>query len=92
MSEVDEAVRRFRDFHKRDPNGREIVRLESKPALALEVGHLVGIAYRPVSDLRGRPNYHDFQAPFARLFVSYNGRQIFVVGGGYTFTGRGFEK
>lgn len=92
MSEKDEferACELFLQFHKREPKNGEISRinLPKRPVVALEVGHVVQLGYHA---LNGNDYRHDFQAPFAKLYVTSDGRQTFWTGGGYRFTRVGF--
>lgn len=89
-AEIDAARARFKSFHKREPREGELVSVQ-KPGvnpICLEVGELVGIAYKASGD--GKRYYHDFGKRKARVFVTADGRQVFLIGGDYTFTDRGF--
>lgn len=81
----------FRAFHKRDPKENELALLGDlkTPTVALECGPLVGLAYRALGD----DNFHEFtRAGDPRVFVSWNGSQIYILGGAYRFTDRGFVR
>jgi hypothetical protein len=61
------------------------------PVVSLEVGRLVAVAYEV--DGQKEPFFHRFQKnnrPI--LFVSSDGKQIFVAHGSYRFTDRGFMR
>lgn len=88
-----EACRRFRDFHGRDPApaNSEIVNIGGLriPTLGLAVGQFVGIGYRSIGD--GLDYYHEFDSNSRpSVYVNADGRQIYILGGGYRFTYRGF--
>lgn len=93
MAELDQARALFRAFQGRDPRGRELAQLGGValgPAVALEVGAALSIGYKALGD--GKRYYHEFEGPLPRLYVSGDGRQIFMVGGIYQFTSRGFKR
>jgi hypothetical protein len=87
-----QAVALFKAFQLREPRRGEIVQLGGleRPVTALEVGAVVGLAYKALRD--GKRYFHEFDAPRARLFVSADGKQIFFEGGVYKFSPRGFLK
>ena len=92
VSELDQARALFRAFHRREPRGREVAELGASqgPVVALEAGPALSIGYKALGD--GKRYYHEFEGSLPRLYVSGDGRQIFMVGGIYRFTGRGFIK
>jgi hypothetical protein len=90
MSEMDRARRLFESFHNKQHDPLKIVEISGGSGTAIAVGRLIGLSYRPVSGTK--EYYHDFAVPLPRLFVSADGRQIFVEGGGYRFSDRGFLK
>jgi hypothetical protein len=90
VSELDRARRLFESFHNKRHDPLKIVEISGGSGTAIAVGRLIGLSYRPVSG--ATEYYHDFAAPLPRLFVSADGRQIFVEGGGYRFSDRGFLK
>lgn len=60
-----------------------------KPVRSMAVGDVDRIAYYVKG--AGKPMMHQFsRRNRPRLYVSANGRQAFLVGGGYKFTRRGF--
>lgn len=80
----------FKAFHDREPTARELAILKQKaPEETLEVGTLYGLMYK-VREER-KPYLHMF-GPSARplVFVNGSGRQVYIVGGKYRFTDRGF--
>lgn len=89
----DAARALFKSFHEREARPREIVIVKpaaADGAIALEVGTALTIGYRALGD--GKAYYHEFEASKPKLYVSADGKQIFLVGGSYTFTDRGFIK
>ena len=56
------------------------------PTLGLAVGHLSAITYQSIGD--GRTYTHNFNARNRPLvYVNSDGRQIYILEGGYKFTG-----
>jgi hypothetical protein len=87
-----EARARFRAFHERDARGlNDIVNIGGLrvPTLGLAVGQFYAITYKAVGD--GKVYTHEF-SPKRRplIFVNSDGRQIYILEGGYRFTDRGF--
>jgi hypothetical protein len=84
------ALELFRAFHKRDPDDDELREVSLAGEVpALEVGQLVAVIYRLGV---GEPFTHEFDASARpNLLVSYDGHQLFIVGGDYQFTARGIE-
>jgi hypothetical protein len=82
------ATALFETFHKRPPGDDELreITLEG-PIPALVVGELAAVVYR--SGI-GELFTHEFESS-PRLFVSYDGHQLFIVGGNYQFTAHGIE-
>lgn len=85
-----QAERLFRHFFDRDPTKDEIVTVATKsPEDALVIGELDGIIYRSETD--DKPLIHRFKSSDRPLLlVSSDGRQIYILKGGYRFTERGF--
>lgn len=85
-----DAVALFESFHGRAPSDREIAPLKQKQIEeCLEVGQMYGVMYK-VHGVK-EPYLHKFNARHRpQLWVSGNGRQIYVVNGVYRFTDRGF--
>jgi hypothetical protein len=91
MSDVEQARKLFRAFHRRAPKPGEIIVIQppAKEIVGLEVGRLVSIGYKR---LDGEDFYHDFESPLAKIYVTPGGTQILIVGGGYRLTDRGFVR
>lgn len=93
MSEAEEIARAralFEKFHGRAPRADELIKVGGilRGATALKVGVAVGLAY----NAGGVEYYHAFEGRRPFLYVDESGRQIFFIGGVYTFTERGFIK
>lgn len=90
-SKWEKAWQRFARFHERSPKEGELVtiQLTGKPTAFL-VGDLEGVIYRTRDD--GQRYVHEFNKS-ARpvLYVTDDGKQIYVLAGAYSFTDRGFE-
>lgn len=78
----------FERFHERDPRvGPKVTIAQFKPDMALEVGKFFGIAYVAGGEIF----FHKFNKRNRPLvFVSADGKQIYILKGGYRFTERGF--
>jgi hypothetical protein len=89
---ITDAVRKswklFKSFHRKDPRNGQLIRVAmEKSDEALEVGQFFGIAYISGGDIY----FHKFNKRNRPLvFVSSDGRQIYILKGGYKFTDRGF--
>jgi hypothetical protein len=91
QKDYDQACALFRSFQGRDPARKEILIVKpaaATGALALVVGQCVSIGYRALGD--GKDYYHEFGGRLPMLCVTGDGKQLFYVGGSYTFTDRGF--
>lgn len=90
IDQLAKAKALFKSFHERPAGRGELACLkQAAPEYALEVGRLYGIMYKTKETKE--PYLHKFNvAKGARVFVSYDGTQIYIVGGGYGFTDRGF--
>ena len=83
----DQAARLFRSFHDRAPVGRDIVGVRTGNQTLLRVGPCWGISYL-VGD-ESKPLLHQFKhRPL--LYVSADGKEAFILKGGWKFTDRGF--
>lgn len=87
-----QARERFRGFHEREATGRnDIVKIAGLivPTLGLAVGHFYAITYKSVGD--GVVYTHEFSPKNRPLvYVNSDGRQAYILEGGYKFTSRGF--
>lgn len=87
-----QARQRFSEFHEREARGRnDIIRIgfHNVPTLGLAVGRFSAITYQSIGD--GETYTHEFPIKSRPLiYVNSDGRQIYILEGGYRFTGRGF--
>ena len=85
--EIERASRRYADFH-----GYEATRVDKVeiPAVAFELGRVVGISYE-VIDEKGETvlYHHDFDTP-PGLAISSDGAIAIILAGEWSFTKRGF--
>lgn len=90
--ELERARKLFRRFQHREPTRGELVEIGGleKPLIALGVGTAVSIGYKAFGN--GENYYHEFAGSRPTVFVSADGKQIYFLGGEYTFTDRGFIK
>lgn len=93
LAQWEVARRLFKRFHERDPveQRREIIKVGGlvTPTVALEVGPAVGLSYKALGD--GKDYFHEFSKTNRPLvYVNSDGRQIYILEGGYEFTERGF--
>jgi hypothetical protein len=95
MESLEQQERRartlFESFHERAARDGEIVRIGGliKPTAALVVGYQLEIGYHAIAS--GVAYRHKFdKEPLPRVFVNADGDQIYVLGGRYRFTPRGF--
>lgn len=84
------AQQLFRRFFQRDADEGEIVDIATKHAeTVLVIGELDGVIYRAETD--EKPLIHRFKSSDRPLLcISSDGRQIYILKGGYRFTERGF--
>jgi hypothetical protein len=87
-TQTQKAWKLFKSFHNKDPRNGQLVKIAmDKPDEALEVGKFYGIAYIA----EGEIYFHKFKKTDRPLvFVSSDGKQIYILKGGYRFTDRGF--
>jgi hypothetical protein len=85
------AQRLFRRFFGRDARDGEIVDVATRePETCLVIGELDGVIYR--EETSKEPLIHRFKkTDRPLLLVSSDGRQIYILKGGYRFTERGFQ-
>lgn len=87
-----QAQRRFDEFHERPARSvNDIINIGglAVPTVGLAVGDFYAITYRAVGD--GHLYTHKFGSTNRPLvYVNSDGRQIYILGGGYKFTARGF--
>lgn len=89
-AKLQKAVELYQDFsgHEAEPVGK--IEFPDNPKIALAIGDVCGIAYETVRDGKTEKYYHAFKKSSRPLFVvSFDGRQLFMLGGAYDFTERG---
>lgn len=90
MTLYERASKLFKSFHGREADANEIVDINGQmPATCLLVGEMDGIIYRTAEEPKG--HIHRFTKTSRPLvWVTADGRQMFITGGKYRFTDRGF--
>lgn len=86
--QIEKAAKLYKDFHEKSAKSGKLVNIKMDKAMnALEVGQFYAILY-----IAGGKKYlHKFNKRNRPLvFVSSDGKQIFILKGGYRFTDRGF--
>ena len=83
------AERLFREFHGREPTQDDIARIDMRgPETVLVIGELDGLIYR--AEDSAEPYIHRFKKSDRPLLLcSSDGRQLYILKGGYRFTDRG---
>lgn len=88
--EVQKAALLYERFSGHEAEECGSVRLQPLPKVGVAVGDVDGVLYTTVRDGKVEKYIHKFHAKDKPLLVvSPNGKQIFFVGGNYTFTERG---
>lgn len=83
------AVELYEGFTDQPPRVLKKLTLPAPPKAALAIGKVFGIMYSV--DATGERFHHEFkQQAQPTLIVSHDGHQVFLRGGAYTFTERGF--
>lgn len=86
--EIQRAASLYKRFHGKEPTRVDIVDVEApNPEVALVVGHVHGISYITPA---GEKFFHKFGKSRPLLAVSSDGKQAYILKGGYKFTDRGF--
>jgi len=84
---IEDATRLYRDFQGMDPDRFDQVAIDMPdPEVALVIGTLHGVSYRAKGD--HELYFHKFRSR-PLLAVSSDGRQLYILKGGYRFTKRG---
>lgn len=90
MGEIKQAASRLKRFSGHD--ALKVVRLTNykQPSTVLAVGPLIGMIYEAKRDGKVQSYIHKFAKHARPLFAaSHDGRQLYMLGGAYTFTDRG---
>lgn len=87
--EYEQALDLYNSFRERDARRINTLRL-TVPGMVVAVGHVEYIGYRTTHGTETTLYKHDFIAGSRPLLAaSPNGKQLFLLGGRYDFTGRG---
>ncbi len=88
--QIEEAAALYADFSGHEP---EIVGTLDKPVIPdvlIGIGEIDGVMYSTVRDGKLEKYVHQFKKTSRPLFaVSHDGKQLYMLGGAYTFTERG---
>lgn len=89
-AQVEKAANLFEQFTGHDAEHTETIEKPKMPDAVLVVGEIDGIMYSTVRDGVHEKYVHQFKKSSRPLFaVSPDGKQLFMLGGAYTFTERG---
>lgn len=87
---VDQAADLYERFSGHDPEEIGRVSVPKIPRVAVAIGEVDGILYSTIRDGKFEKYIHKFHKRDRPLFVvSPDGKQLFLIGGNYTFTERG---
>lgn len=88
--EIEQASDLYERFSGHDPEEIGKVRVPPTPRVGVAVGEVDGILYSTVRDGQLEKYIHKFRKSDRPLFVvAPDGKQLFLIGGNYTFTERG---
>ena len=88
--QVAQAADLYERFSGHDPEEIGKVRIPAVPKVGVAIGEVDGILYSTVRDGQLEKYIHKFRKSDRPLFVvAPDGKQLFLVGGNYTFTERG---
>lgn len=89
-SKIRKAAQLYEDFSGHEAEEIGTVKLSVNPEVAIAVGEIEAIMYNTVRDGVSERYIHKFRASARPLFcVSFDGKQLLLVGGEYDFTERG---
>jgi hypothetical protein len=92
QTRIRKASQLFEDFSGHEAQNAEKINVPSNPKVAIAIGQVEGIIYNTVRDGKHERYIHRFAAKSRPIFaVSYDGKQILMVGGHYDFTEKGIE-
>ena len=89
---VRQAAKLFKSFtgHEGEILGK--IDLPANPKSLICIGELVDVGYITVRDGKRERYRHEFKSSARPLVtVSFDGRQLFILGGEYSFTDRGID-
>lgn len=90
QTKIKKAVELYENFSGHEAEHVGSVNLPGNPGVAIAVGEIEGIIYNTVRDGVKERYIHKFKASARPLFcVSFDGKQLLLVGGSYDFTERG---
>lgn len=88
---IKQAQKLAYDFsgHKAKPIGK--IKFPENPGVGIAIGHVLGISYSTKRDGVKENYYHAFRSVNSRplLVSSSDGKQLYLIGGSYSFTERG---
>lgn len=88
--EVQKACRLYERFSGHEAEAVGKVKVRPMPKVGVSIGDIDGVLYTTIRDGKVEKYIHKFAAKDKPLFVvSPDGKQLFLVGGRYTFTERG---
>lgn len=89
-SKIRKAAQLYEDFSGHEAEEIGAVDFPSNPEIAIAIGEVEGIIYNTVRDGKLERYIHKFKKSARPMFaVSFNGKQLFLLGGDYDFTERG---
>jgi hypothetical protein len=89
-SDVQRAANLYERFSGHEAESIGKIKVKPFPKVAVAVGEIDGILYSTVRDGKLEKYIHKFHQADKPLFaVSPDGKQLFLIGGYYTFTERG---
>lgn len=89
-SRIRKAAQLYEDFSGHEAEEIGTVKISENPKVAIAVGEIEAIIYNTVRDGVKERYIHKFKASARPLFcVSFDGKQLLLVGGEYDFTERG---
>lgn len=91
-TQEEDAKQLFFNFFGRDARPKDIVTVkQDEPECALVIGEVHAIQYKPRNNGDKLTSFHRFhKSNRPLLLVSSDGKQIYILKGGYRFTDRGF--
>lgn len=89
---VSEAVQLFEEFTGHKPKAVDKFEKPEFPDVALLIGDCTGIMYETVRDGKKEKYIHEFKGKSRPMLIaSHDGKQIFLLGGNYTFKDDGIN-
>lgn len=86
---IKKAAELYQDFTGHRPGHIDTIKLASK-GVGFKIGQVDGIMYTTVRDGKTEKYIHEFRNKSRPLLASsFDGKQLYILGGGYKFTNRG---